>query len=186
MVGLLSEVCAMLNLELITRRLGHYGAAWLLSFLLVFLGGLGLSLLLHLDLITVADRLLAVAFVGLITGLAAFLAMTLFAAETWQTKSVLIVLGVLLLLPLLWAPVLALIACAWIAHVPIEYSGVYAGFRIVVGRLLFDLTELIFGNPLVETAWSFFQGLATVVGFFSALAQIWTFLQKLSARRSPA
>lgn len=176
----------MLNLELIARRLGHYGAAWVLSFLLVFLGGLGLSLLLHLDLIVVADRLLAAAFVGLVTAVAVFLIMTLFAPETWQTKAVLILLGLLLLLPLLWAPVLALISCAWIAHVPIEYSGVYAGFRIVVGRLLFDITELLFGNPLVELAWSFFQGLATVVGFFSALFQIWGFLQKLSVKRSPA
>jgi hypothetical protein len=82
--------------------------------------------------------------------------------------------------------VLALVSCAWIAHVPIEYSGVYAGFRIVVGRLLYGLTELIFGNPLVELAWSFFQGLATVVGFFSALFQIWGFLQRMSVRRSPA
>jgi hypothetical protein len=176
----------MLNLELIARRFGHYGAAWLLSFLLVLLGGLGLSLLLHLDLIMVADRLLAMAFVGLVTAMAAFLVMTLFAPETWQTKTVLIVLGVLLMLPLLWAPVLALVGCAWIAHVPIEYSGVYAGFRIVIGRLLYGLTELIFGNPLVDLAWSFFQGLATVVGFFSALFQIWSFLQKMSARGSPA
>lgn len=176
----------MLNLELIARRLGHYGAAWILSFLLVFLGGLGLSLLLHMDLITVADRLLAIAFAGLIAAMAAFLVMTLFAEETWVTKAALIVLGVLLLLPLLWAPVLALVSCAWIAHVPIEYSGVYAGFRIVVGRLLYGLTELIFGNPLVDLAWAFFQGLATVVGFVSGLFQIWGFLQKMSVRRSPA
>jgi hypothetical protein len=176
----------MLNLGLIARRLEQYGAAWVLSFLLVFLGGLGLSLLFRLDLIMVADRLLAAAFVGLTVAVASFLAMTLFGRETWATRAVLILLGVALLLPLLWAPVLALIGCAWVAHVPIEYSGVYAGFRIVVGRLLYSVTELIFGNPLVELAWGFFQGLATVVGFFSALVQIWSFLQRMSARRSAA
>ena len=176
----------MLNLELIARRLGHYGAAWELSFLVVFLGGIGLSLLLHLDLIMVADRLLAAAFVGLIAAMGAFLVMTLFAPETWLTKAVLILLGVVLLLPLLWAPVLALISCAWIAHVPIEYSNVYAGFRVVVGRLLYDITTLVFGSPLVELAWRFFQGLATVVGFVSGLFQIWGFLQKMSVRRSAA
>lgn len=176
----------MLNLELITHRLGQYGAAWLLSFLLVLLGGLGGSLLLRLDLIMVADRLLATAFVGLVLAVAAFVVITLFAAETWLTKLVLILLGVLLLLPLLWTPVLALVACAWIAHAPIEYSSVYAGFRIVVGRLLYALTQTLFGNPLVETAWSFFQGLAAVVGFFSSLAQIWSFLHRLQTRSSPA
>jgi hypothetical protein len=180
------EVTAMLNLELIARRLEQYGGAWVLSFLLVLLGGLGLSLLFHLDLIMVADRLLAAAFVGLIALVAAFVAVTVMAREPWPTKVVLILLGVVLLLPLLWAPVLALIGCAWIAHVPIEYSGVYAGFRIVVGRLLYGVTELIFGNPLVELAWGFFQGLATVVGFFSALVQIWSFLQRMSARSRTA
>ena len=177
---------AMLNLELIARRLEQYGAAWVLSFLLVFLGGLLLSLLFHLDLIMVADRLLAAAFVGLIAAIGAFVVVTLFSPEAWPTKAVLILLGVMLLLPLLWAPVLALVGCAWVAHVPIEYSGVYAGFRILVGRLLYGVTELIFGNPLVELAWNFFQGLATVVGFFSALVQIWSFLQKMTARSRPA
>ncbi len=177
----------MLNLELIKHRLGQYGAAWLLSFLLVFLGGLGGSLLFKLDLILVADKLLAAAFVGLIGTVAVFVVATILAAETWLTKTVLILLGVLLLLPLLWAPVLALIGCAWIAHVPLEYSGVYAGFRIIVGRLLYTVTETIFGNPLVELAFAFFQGLAAVVGFLSSLAQVWTFIQKLSARTaSPA
>jgi hypothetical protein len=38
----------------------------------------------------------------------------------------------------------------------------------------------------VELAWGFFQGLATVVGFFSALVQIWSFLQRMSVRRSAA
>ena len=176
----------MLNLELIKHRLGQYGAAWLLSFLLVLLGGLGGSLLLKLDLIGVADKLLAAAFVGLVVAAAVFLIATVMAAETWQTKLALIVLGVALLLPLLWAPVLALVGCAWIAQVPIEYSEVYAGFRIVVGRLLYAVTEAIFGNPLVEMAWSFFQGLATVVGFFAGLFQIWSFLHRMSARSSPA
>lgn len=176
----------MLNLELIRHRLGQYGAAWLLSFLAVFLGGLGGSLLLKLDLIEVADKLLAAAFVGLVVAVAVFLAATIVAAETWATKFLLIVVGVILLLPLLWAPVLALVGCAWIAHVPIEYSEVYAGFRIVVGRLFYAVTQAIFGNPLVELAWTFFQGLATVVGFFSGLFQIWSFLQKMSARATPA
>jgi len=177
----------MLNLELVKHRLGQYGAAWILSFLAVFLGGLAGGVLLKLDLIGVADKLLAAAFVGLIVAVAAFVVITLFvAAETWATKILLILLGIVLLLPLLWAPVLALISCAWIAHVPIEYSSVYAGFRIVVGRALYSLTELIFGNPLVELAWTFFQGAATVVGFFSGLFQIWSFLQKMSARPASA
>lgn len=176
----------MLNLELVKHRLGQYGAAWILSFLLVLLGGLAGGLLLKLDLIAVADRLLAAAFVGLVVMAAAFVVVTLFSAETWATRAALILLGVVLLLPLLWAPVLALVSCAWIAHAPIEYSSVYAGFRIVVGRALYSLTELIFGNPLVELAWTFFQGAATVVGFFSGLFQIWSFLQKLSARPASA
>lgn len=176
----------MLNLELIGHRLSQYGAAWLLSFLLVFVGGLAGGLLFKLDLIMVADKLLAAAFVGLIVTVAVFMVVTIMAAETWVTKLALVVLGVLLLLPLLWAPVLALIGCAWIAHVPLEYSGVYAGFRIIVGRLLYTLTETIFGNPLVELAWAFFQGFAAVVGFLSSLAQVWKFLQAMSARSSPA
>ena len=171
----------MIDLDLIKTRLGQYGSAWIAAFFLVFLGALGSALIFRMDMIKAANVLLGVALIGLAILLAVFVAYTLLSRMAGLTKSLLLLAGLMLLIPLLWAPVLGAIAAAYLGHVSIEYSGVYAGFRIVLGRLLYSATNLIFGNPYVEAAMAFFQGLATFVGFIASLAQIWKLLGRPGA-----
>ena len=163
----------MLNFDLIRVRLSQYGAAWLAAFLLVAVGaGIG-GLLLRQDLNRMFDVLLVLAFAALGVMMAAFLVVTLIARESVGTKLVLLALGLVLLLPLMWAPVLGAIVCAFFGHVSIEYSTVYAGFRIVLGRWLFGVMSLFSSNPYVDAAFGFMQSFATVVGFTASVAQLW-------------
>ena len=171
----------MLNLTLLRIRLGQYGVAWLSAFVLALLASLAATQLLHLPFARAADPVLGVGLMILGLLLAAFFVVTLAGRQTWLTKTFLLLLGLLLLLPLLWSPVLGVVAGAWIDRASIEYSSVYAGFRILVGRFFYDVTERAFGNPLVDAAWSFMQGFATVVGFLAALGQAWHMLRQLSA-----
>ncbi len=171
----------MLDFGLLGKRLSQYGAAWLSAFLLVFLGAVALHFLLRMDMVAAANALLAFALTAVVVLVAMFVSYTVLARMRGFTKPVMVLAGVVLLLPLLWAPVLGAIAAAWIGHVSIEYSGVYAGFRIVLGQLLYSVTQLLFGNPYVEAAMAFFQGLATFVGFIASAAQIWNMLGRPGA-----
>ena len=138
----------MLNLDLIGARLGQYGAAWL------------------------------AAFAGLAIGFAVFVALTLLSSQSGPTKTVLLVLGLILLFPLFWAPMLGAIASAWIGQAAIEYSSVYAGFRIIVGKLVYAVMSLFTDNPYLDAGMAVFQGIATVVGFIASLAQLWQMFAK--------
>jgi hypothetical protein len=162
----------MLNLGLLRTRFGQYGAAWLGSFLLVLLGDLAAGLL-RIPLAAAADALLLVSLIALAVAFAAFVARTLVSDESGTTKAVLLVLGLVLLLPLLWAPVLGAVASAYIAHVSIEYSGVYAGFRIIVGNVIFAVMRLFTNNPYLEAGFAVFQNLAVIVGFLASTVQLW-------------
>ena len=168
-----------MNGSLLRTRLGQYGAAWFLSFLGVLVAGLIGSLALHMDLIRLADLILpaVLGLLGLL--LVGFLVATVFAREGVTTKLALIVLGLILALPLLWAPVLAVVVDAAVTKVSIEYSSAYAGFRIIVGRLLFPATQAVFGGDLVSAAWGWFQAVATVIGFVAAVSQLWPMLQRM-------
>jgi len=170
-----------MNGSLLKTRLGQYGAAWFLSFLGVLVAGLVGTLALHMDLIRLADMILPVVLGLLGLLLAAFLAITVFAPESAATKIVLIVLGLILALPLLWAPVLAVVLDAAVTKVSIEYSSAYAGFRIIVGRLLFPVTGV--GGELVSAAWGWFQTIATVIGFIAAVSQLWPMMQRIMNAR---
>ena len=163
----------MLNFDVFRRRLAQYGAAWLLAFFLVLVGTFALRLGLNMPLAGACDVMLSISFVALGLVWAWFAIVTLLSGESVMTKLVLIVGALILLIPLLWAPVLGAILTAWIGHAEIEYSNVYAQFRVVLGTVLYTLTKLIFGNPLVDAAMSFFQGLATFVGFIAACAQLY-------------
>ena len=168
-----------MNGSLLRTRLGQYGAAWFLSFLLVLVAGLVGPLVLHMDLIRLADMILppVLGLLGLL--LVAFLVVTVFAREGLGAKITLIVLGLILALPLLWAPVLAVVVDAAITKVSIEYSAAYANFRIIVGRLLFPVMQTVFGGDLVSVAWVWFQGLATVIGFIAAVSQLWPMMLRM-------
>ena len=176
----------MLNLDLIKERLGQYGIVWLCVFLLVAAAGLGDGLRPEHDLIKTANILLQMGFVVVGLALLIFAGLTLVARETWLTKLSLLILGVLLSLPLFWSPVLGVIVDAGFAKVSIEYSSVYAGFRILVGKLTYTVTEMLFGSPLVDAAWKFMQGFATLVGFVAAVANAWRLVQALAAKPATA
>ncbi|WP_304169362.1 hypothetical protein [Phenylobacterium aquaticum] len=176
----------MLNLELIGRRLGQYGVVWLTAFLGVLIAGLIAAYGFQVAFVKAADVLLTLAFPLLGFILAGFLILTLMARESWLTKTLLVVLTLMLALPLLWSPVLGVVGGAWATQVSIEYSEVYAGFRILVGRLLYAVTDQVFGSPLVDAAWSFMQGFAGLVGFVSAVAQTAHAIRRLSNEPNPA
>lgn len=176
----------MLNLSSIRTALGRYGVAWLSAFVLSLAASLIASQMLRLPFARAADPVLGVGLMLLGALLAVFFVTTLAAPQTWLTKTFLILLGLILLLPLLWAPVLGVVTGAWVERAPIEYSQVYAGFRILVGRFFYDVTELMFGNPLVDAAWTFMERFTSFVGFVAALGQAWHMLKQLSAQPGQA
>ncbi len=176
----------MLNLNAFRIRLGQYGVAWLSAFVLAFVAVLGSTHFLHLRFAGAADPVLGVGFMILSALLAAFFVVTVAGRQTLLTKIFLVILGLVLVLPLLWAPVLGVGAAAWVDRASIEYSQVYASFRILVSRFFYDATELVFGNPLVDAAWAFMEGFATFVGFLAAVGQAWHMLKQLSQPPSQA
>jgi len=176
----------MLNLTSIRTALGRYGVAWLSAYVLSLAASLIASQMLRLPFARAADPVLGTSLMILGALLAVFFVTTLADRQTWLTKACLIVLALVLLLPLLWAPVLGVVTGAWLERASIEYSQVYAGFRILVGRFFYDVTALMFGDPLVEAAWAFMERFATFVGFLAALGQAWHMLKQLSAQPSPA
>lgn len=176
----------MLDLALVLRRLSQYGGVWLIAFVLPLAVGLVGLFGFERRAVEMADLVLPPAFVVLAAVLLAFAVVTVVAKESLLTKAVLLVLGMLLALPLLWSPVLAAVATAWAAGQAIEYSDVYREFRIVVGTLLYELTETVFGSPMLDAAWRFMEIFAGVVGFFAAVVRSWMFIQAISEKPGDA
>lgn len=168
----------MIDLAHLKRRMGQYGALWLFGFVAAA-GAILATGAFGTDLMTAADLALPVIWGA--TGLAAAVGL----GHTWArgpslaTSLALTLLAALLILPLLWAPVSAAVVIAFFAERSIEYSAAYAGFRIGVSRVLYPLSEAVLGPGLIQLMWSAFQVAASVVGFFSALANIWPRLRRL-------
>lgn len=167
----------MFNGAYLKQRLGWYGALWVGGFLLS-----GVSILLGMlfaDMMAMADIVLPVMMgaVGLALGVA--VVMALVSGQTLGTKLVIVILALLLVLPLFWAPVSAAVVIAFFADRSIEYSAVYAGFQIGVSRLLYPLTEAVLGPGLFDSIWGAFQVAASIVGFFSALSNLWPRIRRL-------
>jgi hypothetical protein len=141
---------------------------------------LGARFLLHMDTIRAVDALLGLALVVLGLLVVGGVAATVVSRESLVTKIVVSLLAVLLLLPLLWSPVLAAVLTAKLTGVSIEYSGVYAGFRITVSRLLYSLFQG--AGAAVETIWPVFETVATIVGFAASVLE----LMRLVRRRPSA
>lgn len=167
----------MISLAHLKRRLGQYAAVWVGAFLLA---GVGVWLAtLFADLIAAIDLVLPAVMVGVVLGLGWGVVASLLSRETVGTKLAVLVLATLLALPLLWAPVSAAVAIAFLADRSIEYSQAYAAFQIGVARLLFPLSEAIGDGDLFGWVWTAFQWVSSVVGFFSALANIWPWIRRL-------
>ena len=161
----------------IKRRLGQYGAAWVAAFLTT--GAAILIGWLFDDLILVADLVLPVTLAATVLALGVGLIASLISRETVGTKLAVAALALLLVLPLMWAPMAAAVVIAFFADRSIEYSEVYAAFQIGISELLFPLEELVRSGAVFGSVWALFQGVASIVGFISALSNIWPILRRL-------
>jgi hypothetical protein len=161
----------------IKRRLGQYGAAWVAAFLAT--GAAILIGWLFADLTLVVDIVLPVMLAATVLALGVGLIVSLVSREAVGTKLAVAALAVLLVLPLMWAPIAAAVVIAFFADRSIEYSEVYAAFQIGVSELLFPLEELVRSGAVFGSVWALFQGVASVVGFISALSNIWPILKRV-------
>lgn len=167
----------MSGLGHIKTRLGQYGAAWMVAFLVA--GAAILIGTLFYDLIVVTDIVLPAAVAATVLALGVGLIVTLLSSQALGTKLAFGALALLLVLPLMWAPVAAAVVIAFFADRSIEYSQTYAAFQIGVSELLFPLEEMVRSGAVFGSVWALFQGVATVVGFISALSNIWPLLRRL-------
>ncbi len=131
------------------------------------------------DLIVAVDAVLPVTLAAVLLGLGAGLVLSLMSGETVGTKLVLLGLALLLVLPLLWGPMAAAGALAFVLDRSIEYSQTWAAVQIGISRLLMPLSGWLFGGALIGTVWGFFQGVASVVGVVSAWVKLWPLIRRL-------
>jgi hypothetical protein len=169
----------MFNGPLIGRRLSWYAGAWVGTFVLTLLACLVGPMLISWRLVEIADVVLPPMLLFLAAGTAGVLVLALVSRETLGTKLAVTLLGLLLLLPLLWAPVSGAVVAAFLGGVSIEYSSAYAAFRIVVSRVLFPVYQAIFGGGMAEHAWELFQAASTVVGLVAGIVRLWPLIVRL-------
>lgn len=155
------------------RRLSQYGALWLGAFV-VTLAVMSLAVFAaRLPLAPTADLALPAAFALLGLAVVAGVGITMSKDVGLSTKSLVTALALLLILPLLWAPVLAVVVTAAIAGVSVEYSSAYAEFRIAVSNLIYPLVAMLGEDPLISFAWQAFQVVASIVGAVASVLQVW-------------
>ncbi|NBB62963.1 hypothetical protein GVN18_27230 [Pseudomonas sp. ODNR1LW] len=167
----------MFDIAHLKQRFSQYAALWLSGFLMS--GAAILVGTVFVDLMTAADLILPVvlALVALTLGggiLASFL-----SNRTLGTKLTVLLSALLLLLPLLWAPVSAAVVIAFFTDRSIEYSVAYADFQIAVATVLFPLSELFLGGAVFSAVWAGFQFFASVVGVVSAMAKAWPYVRRI-------
>lgn len=174
----------MIGIGHLKQRFGQYAGVWVGGFLLS--GAAILLLMTQMDMMEAADLVLPV-MLGLCgLALGAGVVKSFFSAETPLTKIVVLVLALLLLLPLLWAPVAAAVAIAFFADRSIEYSGAYAAFRIAVSDVLWPISQGFGFGGVLEALWSAFQWTASVVGFISAWVNAWPVIRRLLGQEPTA
>jgi hypothetical protein len=160
----------MPNRSHVMIRLSQYALTWASTFLVVLVLALTAHFLLHMDTIRAVDALLGLALVLLSLLTIGGVVATVLGRQSLATKIAVCLLALLLLLPLLWSPVLAAVLTAKLAGVSIEYSGVYAGFRITVSRLLYSLLQGT--GAAIEAVWPVFEAIATIVGFAASVLEL--------------
>jgi hypothetical protein len=168
----------MINFDLLALWLRRYAAAWLIGFVLVLGGCLIGSGLLRVPVNAAIDVLLVLSFGLIAIAAAACFGLTLASSESGATKTAVISCGLFLLVPLFWAPVLGAISAAALGHASIEYSGVYAGFRILLGRAVWGIMRVFSENPVIELGMKLMEIFAAIVGFIAAISQLWEVMGK--------
>ena len=172
-------------MDTLKTRLGQYGAAWVGSFLLVLVLSLFATIVLGMEMTAVADGLLIATLAVLSFALLAGVVLTVIGRDSVGIKIVVVLLALVLGLPLLWAPVLAVVVAANLNHTPIEDSEVYAWFRITVSQILYPLVSAIVSGAAVRWVWEMFQIFATIVGGIASAIQVWNFLKKMFVPPAP-
>lgn len=161
------------------RRLSEYGALWLGGFVVTLLVMSIMVFAVGMPVAETADLALPSAFALLGLAVAAGVGITVVKDVGLATKSLITALALLLILPLLWAPVLAVAVTAAIAGASVEYSTAYAQFRIIVSHLIYPLVAMLGEDPLVSFAWQAFQVVASVVGAVASALQVWRVVKPL-------
>ena len=159
------------------RRISQYAALWLGAFLLS--GGAILIAMLAMDLMAAADLVLPAMLALTVLALGAGVVLSLISPHTLGTKLAVGLGAVILLLPLLWAPVSAAVVVAFFADRSIEYSTAYADFRIGISRVLYPATAALFGGGAFNLIWGAFQAVASFIGFVAAVVRIWPLIRRL-------
>ena len=167
---------------ILKTRLSEYGALWLACFVLVLAGVGFFTFALERDLITVADMVLPISFMILGLAVAVGVGLTVVSPASLIAKCLVTLLALLLILPLLWSPVVAVLIIAAIGQVPIEYSEAYAQFRIAVSHLIYPVVAMLVEGPLVAAVWNAFQIIASIVGFVASALQVWRVVKPWLAR----
>ena len=170
--------------SVLTQRLSQYAAAWLGSFLLTLVLACAAVFLLGMPAAEAADLLLMVALPVLGLALVGGVILTFMQRAGAGTKIAVLLLAVVLALPLLWAPVLAVVIAAWFAGAAIEYSEVYAQFRITVSQLLYPLVSAVVSGAALRFVWDLFQIFGTVVGTIASAIQVWNFFKRMTSPRA--
>ncbi len=161
------------------HRLSQYGALWLGAFVVTLLVMAVMVFAIGMPLADTADLTLPIAFGLLGLAVIAGVGITVFKDVSLTTKSLVTALALLLILPLLWAPVLAVVVTAAIAGASVEYSTAYAQFRITVSHLIYPLVAMLGEDPLVSFVWQAFQVVASIVGAVASILQVWRVLKPL-------
>jgi len=174
----------MVGIGHLKRRFGQYAGIWVSAFLLS--GAAILLLMTRMDLMEAADLVLPImlALTGLALGVG--VVMSFFSDETPLTKIIVLVLALLLLLPLLWAPVSAAVAIAYFTDRSIEYSRAYAAFRIAVSNVLWPISQGFGLGAVFDGLWTAFQWAASIVGFISAWVNAWPAIRRLLGQEEPS
>jgi hypothetical protein len=155
------------------HRLSQYGALWLGAFVVTLLVMAAMVFGVRMPLADTADLILPIAFALLGLAVIAGVVITVVKDVGLTTKSLVTALALLLILPLLWAPVLAVVVTAAIAGASVEYSSAYADFRIAVSHLIYPLVALLGEDPLIGFVWQAFQVVASFVGAVASALQVW-------------
>lgn len=161
------------------RRLSQYGALWLGAFVVTLLVMAVMVFAVRMPVAQTADLTLPIAFALLGLAVVAGVALTLVENVGLTTKTLVTALALLLALPLLWAPVLAVVVTAAIAGASVEYSTAYAQFRIVVSHLIYPLAAMLGEDPLIGFVWRAFQVVASIVGATASALQVWRVIKPL-------
>lgn len=160
--------------QLLDRGIERFGMAWILAFLGSVTLVTPLAVTARGSLYTTMDYVLGAFLILLALGWMGSLIAAVFNPRATPLAKIVFVLAAGgLLLPLLWAPVLGAVVAAWLTGAAIEYSQVYAQFRIHIGQLLFPLVVTLTRSNLLDLGWNAFQAIATVIGFIAAFAQLW-------------